>query len=270
VSEPPRRYSWEDYLYPPNAAGVQILRNKPGLTEFGEWFQAERGLTFLRQQQLIAEPALVPRTFDTAHWKAIHHHLFQDMYEWAGEFRMVNIGKDGHGFAPADQLELYSEEILGQVRAANMFAGWDRAGVVEHLSYTMQAINIIHPFREGNGRTQRILSEHIAEHAGYVLDWHRIDPEEQNRMMAAAFEGELGPLQQALGRAVLPLFRGGAVDESPWPTEPTGPARAPSFWQLTKSGQQVLSESRSASAAPSDAPSSTPALPAEQQHERSR
>jgi hypothetical protein len=47
------------------------------------------------------------------------------------------------------------------------------------------------------------------------LDWYRISPEEQNRMMALAFEGELEPLHDARERAVLPMFRGGAVDESP-------------------------------------------------------
>jgi cell filamentation protein len=270
VSEPPRRYGWEDYLYPPNEAGVQVLRNKRGLTNFTEWFNAERQLTRVRAVELAARPELVPRTFDPAHWKAIHRHVFQDMYEWAGEFRTVNIGKDGHGFAPEAQLEEYAGEILGQVREANMFAGRDRAGVVEGLMYTMQAVNIIHPFREGNGRTQRILTEHIAEHAGYLLDWARINPEEQNAMVAAAFDGELGPLHDGLTRATLPIFRGGAVDESQWPTTPTGPERAPNFWQLNKSGQQVLNESRAAASAPSDTASSTPALPVEQQHDRGR
>lgn len=99
-------------------------------------------------------------------------------------------------------------------------------------------------YREGYGRTQRILTEHIAEHAGFLLDWHRISPVEQNQVMAQAFEGEIAPLHDALERAVLPIFRGGAVDESPWPTEPTGPGRAPNFWQLARTGQQVLAEAR--------------------------
>jgi cell filamentation protein len=191
------------------------------------------------------------------------------VYEWAGEFRTVNIGKDGHGFAPQAQLEEYASGILGQVREANMFAGRDRAGVVEGLMYTMQAVNIIHPFREGNGRTQRILTEHIAEHAGYLLDWHRISPDEQNLVMAAAFDGELEPLHDALERAVLPIFRGGSVDESPWPTEPTGPARAPNFWHLNKTGQQVLAEARTQAAQPADqSAAARPAAAVEQHNDR--
>lgn len=93
MSEPPRRYSWEDYPYPPNDAGLQVLRNKLGLHEVGRWHDAERQLTTPRAQELIGRPGLVPRTFDVVHRKAIHHQIFQDVYEWAGEFRTVNISK---------------------------------------------------------------------------------------------------------------------------------------------------------------------------------
>lgn len=143
----PRRYSWEDYLYPTGADGVQILRNKPDVHDLSAWVTTERRLTFLRQQELIAQPALVLRTFDTDHWKRIHRHLFQDMYEWAGEFRTVDIGKASHGFVAESQLKEFVSGILDSVREANMFAGRDRGGVVEGLTVTMQALNIIHPFR---------------------------------------------------------------------------------------------------------------------------
>jgi cell filamentation protein len=99
VSERPRRYGWEDYLYPPNEAGIQVLRNKLGLTNYVAAFNAERQLTAGRQIELTARPDLVARTFDSAHWKAIHRQIFQDVYEWAGEFRTVDIDKGGHGFA---------------------------------------------------------------------------------------------------------------------------------------------------------------------------
>ncbi len=103
-----------------------------------------------------------------------------------------------------------------------------------------------------------------------MLDWHRIEPEQQNAMMAAAFEGELGPLHDALTRVTLPIFRGGAVDESPWPTEPTDPERAPNFWRLSKPGHKVLEESRAAPAVPADTAPARPVLPLEPQHERGR
>jgi hypothetical protein len=177
--------------------------------------------------------------------------------------------KGGHGFAAQSQLEEYAGVILGQVRAVNMFAGRDRGGVVEGLMYTMQAVNIIHPFREGNGRTQRILTEHIAEHAGYLLDWHRIGPGEQNVVMARAFDGDLAPLREALELAVLPMFRGGSLEESQWATQPTVPASAPDFWQLDRTGTQVLVDARAQATQLADhAPVPRPAAGVEQQSDR--
>ncbi|SOD72905.1 cell filamentation protein [Jatrophihabitans sp. GAS493] len=259
MSEPPRRYSWEDYLYPANEFGVQVLRNKLGLREFAAWHDAERQLTVLRAQELIGRPELVPRTFDVGHWKAIHRQIFQDVYEWAGEFRTVNIskaelvdGEDGklkqqfNPFAPSDELEGYADAVLGHVRAADMFAGRDRAGVVDGLAESLTWMNRLHPFREGNGRTQRILAEHIADHAGYLLDWYRISPEDQNRVMAQSYHDDIEPLRDALEGAVIAIPRGGSLDDSPWPTAPTGPARAPNFWQFSKTGQQVLADAAKA------------------------
>lgn len=262
MSEPPRRYSWEDYLYPANDLGVQVLRNKLGLRDFVAWYDAERQLTVLRAQELIGRPDLIPRTFDADHWKAIHRQIFQDVYEWAGEFRTVDIskaelvdGEDGklkqqfNPFAPNDELEVYADAVMGHVRATDMFAGRDRAGVVDGLADSLMWMNRLHPFREGNGRTQRIMAEHIAGHAGYLLDWYRISPEEQNRVMAQSYHDNIEPLRDVLEGAVIAIPRGGSVDEPPWRTEPTGPARAPNFWQLTKPGRQVLAE---AAASPPD------------------
>ena len=244
MSEPPRRYSWEDYVYPPGPGGVGVLRNQLGLTDMAQWHVAERALFFGRLQELRAEPALIERTFDAAHWKAIHHHLFQDCYDWAGEFRTVDMRNGDHVFADQDSLAVLAEGFLANVRQADMFAGQDKPHVVAGLAVTLQAVNLIHPFREGNGRSQRILAEHVAEHAGYVLDWDRIGTEEQNEMMARSFDGDIGPLQQALDRAVLPNFRGGAVDESPWPAATAGAERAPDFWRFPRPLSQVMREPR--------------------------
>lgn len=84
----------------------------------------------------------------------------------------------------------------------------------------------------------------MAQHAGYLIDWYRISPEDQNRAMTRAFHDDIEPLRDALGGAVLPIFRGGSLDESASPGEPTGPGRAPDFWHLAKSGTQVLTEAR--------------------------
>jgi hypothetical protein len=89
VSEPPRRYSWEDYVYPAAPGQPDVLRNHLGLTDLAQWHVAERVLTHGRYAELVGNPELVPQTFDVAHWKSIHHHLFQDMYAWAGNQELL-------------------------------------------------------------------------------------------------------------------------------------------------------------------------------------
>jgi|tagenome__1003787_1003787.scaffolds.fasta_scaffold15561640_1 hypothetical protein len=90
--------------------------------------------------------------------------------------------------------------------------------------------------------------------------------------MTSALEGEMRPLNDALERALLPMIRGGSIDESPWPTEPTWPARAPSFWRLAKPGQQMLADSRAQHPAqPAEHGSPTWIAPAlDQQNDRGR
>jgi hypothetical protein len=97
-----------------------------------------------------------------------------------------------------------------------------------------------------------------------------MSPHEQNFVMAQAFDDEFGPVRGALDRAVLPILRGGSVDQSPWPTEPTGPARAGNFWQLDKPGDQVLADARAQAAQPSgQGAAPRPAASAEPQNGRS-
>jgi cell filamentation protein len=147
VCEPPRRYSWEDYLYPAAPGQPDVLRNHLGLTDLAQWHVAERVLTHGRYAELVGNPELVPQTFDVAHWKSIHHHLFQDMYEWAGQFRTVNMSNGGHVFLDEAWLVEQAEGFLANAREAGMFAGRDKAGVVQGLAATLQGVNMIHPFR---------------------------------------------------------------------------------------------------------------------------
>lgn len=251
MSDTPRRYEWEDYLYPPGADGEQVLRNHLGLTDRAAWHVAERILTLGRYDELQANPRLVPRTFDAAHWKAIHRHLFQDMYAWAGEFRtvdMVNPANGDRAFVHEEVLEDAAENFLANVREAGLFADRDRAGVVLGLAATLQGVNFIHPFREGNGRTQRVLADHIAFEAGYLLDWQRMAAETQNEVMARSFAGDLAPLREALEHIAVPRVRGGSVDSAPAANAPA-PERAPDFWRFTKTPQQVLEQHRSSAPA---------------------
>jgi cell filamentation protein len=115
-------------------------------------------------------------SFDLAHLRAIHRHLFQDVYDWAGELRTVEISKGGSLF----QFRQYIPTGMADVHRR-----LSRAGFLKHLplrefareaGIIMGDINYIHPFREGNGRTQAQYLKQLAVQAGHQLDLRRIDP----------------------------------------------------------------------------------------------
>lgn len=165
--------SWESYLYPP--PDDDTLRNKFDERHGPSLRLIEYGATFARQREL--ERVDLPRTFDGAHLRAIHRHLFQDVYEWAGQDRTVNMAKAGssRGFAETGDIDRYLD------RAAHLIAStaWDRLdrGAFARAAAEVYAnLNHAHPFREGNGRATKVFMEHVAEQSRFVLDYARIEP----------------------------------------------------------------------------------------------
>lgn len=238
----PWDWSWEDYLYPgTETGGAEVLRNTLGLRDPEQLFRAERALSFLRQLELSEHLDLVPHTFDTAHWRGIHRQLFGDVYSWAGQFRSVDMAKfDGIDrytpFVYSDDLDTHAAELMGWVRDEAMFAGGTRNAAVAGLTVFTGTANLIHPFREGNGRTLRVLSEHVAAQAGYRLDWSAIPADlehaalvmtsrGQDRFLAEAIDAALSPAPHAATPSPSPPHRLGATSADVAPTS--------SPWQLT-------------------------------------
>jgi cell filamentation protein len=157
--------NWDPYLYP----GKKILRNLRGLTDPELLRRFEARQTHRRIAELIDTPA--PGRFDVAHLKAIHRYIFQDVYEWAGQFRTVNISKDGHLFGAAAFLEPASHQILQKLATEKHLLGLDAATFSDRAAYFLGELNAVHPFREGNGRTQREFIRELGLKAGHYLDW---------------------------------------------------------------------------------------------------
>ena len=116
--------------------------------------------------------------FDTAHLKAIHQYIFQDVFEWAGQFRTVDISKGGHLFGRAAFLETVLEQTLEKLAAENYLAGPGAAKFAERAAYYLSELNAAHPFREGDGRTQREFIRELGMKAGHYIDWRGTTPEE--------------------------------------------------------------------------------------------
>lgn len=155
----------DPYLYP----GSSVLKNLRGLTDrkLLERFEARR--THRRIAESIDTP--VPGRCDVAHLKAIHRHIFQDVYEWAGQFRTVNISKGGHLFGHATFLEPALQQILGKLAAESHLVDLDAQIFAGRAAYFLGELNAAHPFREGNGRTQREFIRELGLKAGHYIDW---------------------------------------------------------------------------------------------------
>jgi cell filamentation protein len=160
--------SSDPYLYP----GTNVLRNIPGIRDLDQLFLFEANATHARHLELREYPT--NGKFDPLHLKAIHGTLFQDVYDWAGQFRTVNISKGGHLFGAAAVIEMALHGILEKLPRENFLRALDREAFAQRCGWYFGEINAIHPFREGNGRTQREFLRQLAAQAGYSLDWRRV------------------------------------------------------------------------------------------------
>ena len=179
----------DPYCYP----GTTVLKNIPEIRNQSALDEFEAALTAQR-----ADEPLPNGRFSVAHYKAIHHHLFQDIYAWAGRFRTVRISKDGSAFC-------YPENISREMR--RLFYGLSERKYLVDLSAKefaaeaagfLSTLNAIHPFREGNGRTQTTFVTLIAKCAGHPFDLDKLDPENFLSAMVASFQGDDQPLNQQL------------------------------------------------------------------------
>lgn len=184
------------YCYP----GTPVLKNKLGIMDAGELKQAEREITALRTAQVAAQD--IAGGFDSEHLKRIHAFLFQDIYDWAGHFRIVNISK-GSAFCRFEYIareldrlfaELHEEQFLQTLR--------EKKPMAERLAYYLAEINAIHPFREGNGRTQRLFIEKLARVNGWQLDFMYIRAEEMVQASVESFAGEYADMERLIFRCL--------------------------------------------------------------------
>lgn len=190
----------DPYLIP----GTNVLRNRLGLTSAEALSAAEADLSFARALQLLEEP--VAPTNDLQELQAIHLHLFQDVYDWAGQLRTIDLRKNVPGadfFLPVTHLERAARISFAELADAAHLRGLSRHEFVEQLAYHYEKINYVHPFREGNGRVQRIYWNRVALAAGWQLDWRPVHGEENHLAARAGSDQlDLGPLIRMFDKIV--------------------------------------------------------------------
>ncbi|MBG6075362.1 Fic family protein [Polaromonas sp. CG_9.11] len=182
----------DEYVYP----GTTVLRNKADIRDHDALDAFEADATAVRMLELLEQP--IAGCFDFLHLCGLHRHLFQDVYEWAGEVRTVDISRDSSRFAHAPMIEGYLAGELGKIANENGLRGLTPERFVARLAHYMGEINAAHPFREGNGRTQRVFCVLLAEQAGYFIDFETVDQARMYEVMMASFNGNALPLEALL------------------------------------------------------------------------
>lgn len=153
-------------LYP----GTNVLRNKLGIKLAETLDRAERLAVTAR-----AAHSVPSGDYDLAHLQAIHHHLFQDIYDWAGEARTLEIAKGGHQFMFRQYIQGGMADIHRRIVAANYFRGEALAASALQAGRIVGDVNYVHPFREGNGRAQLLYLQQLSNEAGHRLNLRHIE-----------------------------------------------------------------------------------------------
>ena len=133
---------------------------------------------------------------------AIHQQLFQDVFDWAGELRDVDISKGETRFCHFEYIENEGNDLMQEMEDEHYLTGLARTEFVHRLAHYYCEINVLHPFFVGSGRAQRVFFEQLAIHAGYVLDWSGVDPDLWRTANQAGALGDLGPLTEIFTKVV--------------------------------------------------------------------
>lgn len=191
-------YEWDrEYCYPDS----NVLINKLNIQDADALHTAEREITSLRLAAAKMQPIM--GRFDMKHLQKIHAYVFGDVYEWAGKMRHVNIAK-GNQFCLAMNLDTYGSDLFKKLEQEHYLI--DLMGNAPHrLAYYLSEINVLHPFREGNGRTQRLFIEYLASVAGYRVDFSQVSAEDMIVASADSFACDYESIDRMFDRITTPI-----------------------------------------------------------------
>jgi cell filamentation protein len=174
-------------------AGTTVLRNKLNIENQAELGEFELALFLTRADERMPAGVL-----DYEHYKAVHHHLFQDVYEWAGNARAIRIGKGGNWFCYPEYIDQEMHRIFEELAEAGYLREIDLADFAVRSAHILAEINAVHPFREGNGRTQLTFLAMLMENAGFSFNADMLGRERVLDAMIESFAGDEAPLARLI------------------------------------------------------------------------
>ncbi|MCC5944921.1 MAG: Fic family protein [Bernardetiaceae bacterium] len=188
------KYTDPDYIYTdPN---IGLLRNLQDISDPDVLLFVESAAVTKRLQQLDENPIKI-KGIDSLF--EIHKHLFQDIYAWAGKKRKVEISKDGKQFFPTSHFDKAFRYIDQLTVEFKKIPKDDKRQLAEKLAEILDNVNYLHPFREGNGRTQREFLRLLALEKGLTLNLNPPDNKSvYERYMKGTIESEVKTLTELI------------------------------------------------------------------------
>lgn len=181
----------DSYCYPKS----DVLVNKLNITDANELAEAELAFTAFRYSKYSSTIKSLHQ-FSLNHLRHLHWYLFQDVYDWAGEIRTVDISKGETRLCTCSRINVEVQKQFQQIETLDINAA--KPEVLAQLADIYCELNIIHSFREGNGRTQRFFFEELLFFLGFSVNWPDISKDEWVQAKIDGYYGNLNPLNTIL------------------------------------------------------------------------
>jgi len=173
--------------------GRFVLKNRAGLKDAARLQAFELEMSALR-----AEEPLPNGRFGPTHFRAVHRHLFGDVYSWAGRYRTVRTAKGGNVFCYPEHIEKEMIALFARLHRAPFIVGSSLQDFRVGAAAFLGELNAIHAFREGNGRAQLAFLHLTSLKAGHRLDLIKLRPDTFLKAMIESFHGRLEALEREL------------------------------------------------------------------------
>ena len=152
---------------------TSVLINKFDIRNEEQLNAVEQSITSV----LIAKASMeIPfENVDFSFYKSLHKFIFSDIYEWAGEIRSVNMSKRGTNFCPVEKIEENGLRIFKNLQKSDFLKTLSAENFLDEFVYLYCELNYLHPFREGNGRVQRLFLSMLLKYCGKKINFAEID-----------------------------------------------------------------------------------------------
>ncbi len=181
--------------------GTDVLINKENIRDAKALAEYEADITMIRQYELESERTVKGR-FGTTHIKRIHRYIFQDVYPFAGKLRTEFIAKGSTPFCDSPFIKENLESLFRELKRENYLKGLSPEMFSKQAAYYMSELNMIHPFREGNGRSIREFMRQLALESNYIINWSLITKEVLLEAMITAVNKSTEPLTGCIYKSI--------------------------------------------------------------------